>query len=55
LRQELPILRSLDEAYLDVTDNLQGIPLARDIAICACALPADTASIISALRPIALE
>lgn len=24
---------SLDEAYLDVTDNLQGIPLARDIAL----------------------
>ena len=24
---------SLDEAYLDVTENLQGIPLARDIAL----------------------
>jgi DNA polymerase-4 len=24
---------SLDEAYLDVTDNLQGIPLARDVAL----------------------
>jgi DNA polymerase-4 len=24
---------SLDEAYLDVTENIQGIPLARDIAL----------------------
>src|SRR5450631_2506197 len=24
---------SLDEAYLDVTENLQGIPLARDVAL----------------------
>jgi nucleotidyltransferase/DNA polymerase involved in DNA repair len=31
--EQTPIIEplSLDEAYLDVTDNLQGIPLARDI------------------------
>ncbi|WP_257169716.1 DNA polymerase IV [Bradyrhizobium sp. SRS-191] len=33
--EHTPIIEplSLDEAYLDVTDNLQGIPLARDIAL----------------------
>jgi hypothetical protein len=37
---------SLDEAYLDVTENLQGIPLARDVAFAIRAkirkLPAST-------------
>jgi DNA polymerase-4 len=33
--EHTPIIEplSLDEAYLDVTDNLQGIPLARDVAL----------------------
>jgi DNA polymerase-4 len=32
---------SLDEAYLDVTENLKGIPLARDIALQRAAEIAD--------------
>ena len=33
--EHTPIIEplSLDEAYLDVTENIQGIPLARDIAL----------------------
>ena len=35
LRRTHPVIEplSLDEAYLDVTENIQGIPLARDIAL----------------------
>src|SRR3982075_1986375 len=37
--EHTPIIEplSLDEAYLDVTENLQGIPLARDVALAICA------------------
>ena len=38
--EHTPIIEplSLDEAYLDVTENLQGIPLARDVALAIRAL-----------------
>ena len=42
--EHTPIIEplSLDEAYLDVTENLQSIPLARDVALATRAL--DTGS-----------